>query len=207
MTAAMRRMVLRSDAVVRRTEETVIMGTNTPKNNRTDQTTAEQNLVDGLNKHAQTITSMVIAGVTMTTKDIIANLQTRILSAKTAQSTRATWQTAVKTDKEDRVKTRTFVSGLKQALLVAFAGQIDALADFGLVARKPRVLTPEQKTAAAAKAKATRAARHTVGSKQKKAIKGTVPQTAPATPPASPAATPAPAPAVAPTPATTPHQS
>jgi hypothetical protein len=50
---------------------------------------------------------------------------------------------------------------------VALAGSIDGLADFGLTPRKVRVLTPEKKAIAAAKAKATRAARGTKGSVQK----------------------------------------
>ena len=110
------------------------MGTNTPKKNRNDQTAAEQTLIDGFNKHAATIPSIVIAGASDTTKDIVATLQSRIDSAKAALSTRATWQTAVQADRTMRDKTKTFVSGLKQALLVAFAGQIDTLADFGLTA-------------------------------------------------------------------------
>jgi len=184
------------------------MASNEPKKNRQDQSAAEQKLIDGLNKHAQTITSLVIGGATMQTKDIITNLQALIASAGSVQSTRATWQSAVKTDRDERAKLKTFVSGLKQALLVAFAGSIDTLADFGLTARKVPVRTPEQKTAAAAKAKATRAARHTAGKKQKAAIKGTVPTTAPATPPAAPS--PAPAPVTAPAGTATPvatHQS
>ena len=127
-------------------------------------------MIDGLNKHAQTIQSLVIAGATMTTKDIIEHLQARIDSAKGAQTTRATWQNAVKSDKDERAKSRGLLSGVKQALLVAFAGQIDTLADFGLNPRKPRVLSPEQKTTAATKARATRAARHTMGKKQKAAV-------------------------------------
>jgi hypothetical protein len=176
------------------------MGSNTPKNNRKDETAAWQQLIDGLNKHAATITSVVIAGASVTTKDIIGTLQARIATAKAAQSTRATWLAAVQADRDDHDKTKTFVSGLKQALLVAFAGQIDTLADFGLTGRKPRVLTPEEKVAVAAKAKATREARHTMGKNQKAAIKGTVAPTAPAaptvpapvvTPPAAPAPVPA----------------
>jgi hypothetical protein len=41
-----------------------------------------------------------------------------------------------------------------------------------LTPRKPHVVTPEVKVAAAAKAKATRAARHTMGAQQKAGIKG-----------------------------------
>lgn len=165
------------------------MGINTPKNNRIDQTTAEQTLIDGFNKHAAAIPSMVINGVVRTTKDIVATLQSRIDSARTALSTRATWQTAIRTDQALRDTTKTYVSGVKQGLLVAFAGQLDTLADFGLTARAKHVATPEEKIVAAAKAKATREARHTMGSKQKAAIKGTVTPTAPA-----PAVPPAPTP-------------
>ena len=63
---------------------------------------------------------------------------------------------------------------MKQGLLVAFAGQLDTLADFGLTARAKHVATPEEKLASTAKAKATRAARHTMGSRQRAKIKGTV---------------------------------
>ncbi len=99
---------------------------------------------------------------------------------------------------------------MKQTLLVFYAGQVQTLTDFGLTARKTPVVSPETMVAAAAKAKATRAARHTLGKKQKAKITGTVVTTAPAVPPpatppaAPPAATvvvaPAPAPVVTPKP-------
>jgi hypothetical protein len=184
------------------------MGTNTPKNNRTDQVAADQKLIDGLTKHAATITSLVIAGATFTTSEIVGKVQARVDDAIAVRSTRATWQNAVKKEKDGRLASRTFVSGLKQALLVAFSGQIDALADFGLTARKPRVLTPQQKSAATAKAKATRAARHTMGKVQKSKITGVTPPVpgpapvppapAPATPPTQAGPSPAAAPVVAP---------
>jgi hypothetical protein len=117
------------------------MGNNTPKKNRIDQTAAEQALIDGFNKHAAAIPSMVISGATQTTKDIVATLQSRIDSARAALSTRATWQTAIRTDRTLRDTTKTYVSGVKQGLLVAFAGQLDTLADFGLTARSAAVLS------------------------------------------------------------------
>jgi hypothetical protein len=180
-------------------KKAIIMGTNTPKKNRTDETTSEQLLIDGLNKHAAAIQAIAIAGASVTTKDIVATLQSRIDSAKAALSTRATWRTAVQADRALRDKTKTFVAGLRQALLVAFVGQIDTLADFGLTGRKSTALTPEEMLVRAAKAKATRAARHTMGSKQKAEIKGTVAPTAPASPvPSAPTPSPTPAPPAAP---------
>ncbi len=115
-----------------------------------------------------------IGGTSFKTSDIIGILQARIDARNAAVATKATWQAGVKADKDERSKTKTVVSGLRQALQVSFAGLIDTLADFGLKPRKPRVMTPEQKQAAAAKAKATRAARHTMGSQQKKAVVGNV---------------------------------
>ena len=180
--------------------------------NRAQHQDADQKLIDGLNKHAQTVPSLMIGGTSYKTADVIGILQARIAAAKTPVLSRASWQTDVQADRDERAKTKAFVSGLRQALQVAFAGAIDTLADFGLKPRKTRTpRTPEEKAAATAKARATRAARHTMGSKQKAKVKGAAPQAAPAPAP-SPTATPT-APKAAeptptgPTPVTTPRQS
>jgi hypothetical protein len=198
----------------------------TTKSSRITHQAADQKMIDGFTKHAQTLTSLLIGNTTLKATDIIAILQGRLATSNAAQSTKATWQSAVKADRDERAKTKAYVDGVKQALQVVFSGSIDGLADFGLTLRKPRVLTPEQKAIAAAKAKATREARGTKGSVQKKAVKGNVtatfvvtpvegPKPAPATVPATtapeapvPTNAPAPAsPAPGPTPAagTTPH--
>jgi len=128
----------------------------------------------GLTKHASTLTSFMIAGKTIKTADVITALQSRQNTAKAVESARATWQAAVAADRTERSQSNAIVSGVKQSLQVMFAGSVDTLADFGLTPRKPHVVSPEAKVAAAAKAKATRAARHTGGTKQKAAIKGSL---------------------------------
>jgi hypothetical protein len=180
------------------------MSTNTPKKNRIDQNAADQKLIDGLTKHAATIPSLVIAGATVANKDIVTTLQARIAARGNAASTRATWRAAVKGEKDENTSSRALVSGVKQALQVMFAGQIEALGDFGMTPRKTRApIPPTAKVASAEKAKATRAARHTMGSKQKAKITGENPTGATA-PVVSPATPPLPAPPIAPSPATTP---
>jgi hypothetical protein len=172
------------------------MGSNMPKN-RTQQIDGDQKLIAGLNKHVSTVPALVIAGTTIATKDIVATLQPRIDTANAVLPARAGWLAAVQASDTELAKTRTFVSNLKQALLVAFSGQVDALADFGLTAKKPSVMSPETRVAAIAKMKATRAARHTMGSLQKKGIRGDVTgivvtpvETSPTTPaPTTPATT------------------
>jgi hypothetical protein len=199
------------------------MSTTNSSKARVDNQAADQKMIDGFNKHAQTVPSLFVAGTTLKAADIITVLQTRLSTANAAQSTRGTWQNAVKADRDERAKTKTLVDGVRQALLVALSGSIDVLADFGLSPRKPRVLSPEKKAVAAARAKATRKARGTMGKVQKKGVKGAVTATLVVTPQAgsqpavtapAPVTTPAPAPApatgapaTAPTPVggTTPH--
>ncbi|MGO9832803.1 MAG: hypothetical protein ACLP1X_01170 [Polyangiaceae bacterium] len=136
------------------------MPSNTPKKNRSDQTAAEQKLIDAMSKYEQTIPSFVIAGGPVTTKDIISVVQTLIDSASYVDATRAQWQRAVKADRAQRDKLKKFMSVLRQALMVAFAGSVDTLEEFGLTPRKPAAVTREERVAAAAKAKVTRAARY-----------------------------------------------
>jgi hypothetical protein len=165
---------------------------------------ADQKMADGFAKHGQLVASLMVAGTSYKAADIVTVLQARLSTAAAAQSTRASWQNAVKADKDERARTKPFVDGVRQALLVAPSGSIDTLADFGLSPRKVRVITPEQKAIAAAKAQATRKARHTMGSVQKKDVKGSVTATLVVTPvagPASAAATPAAVAAPAATPA------
>jgi hypothetical protein len=149
------------------------MSSNVPKKNQTDQTVADQKLIDGLTKHAATLPSIVIAGTSTTTAAIVAKLQARIAAISTVQTTRATWRAAVQAERTEVAATKAFVSAVRQALLVAFTGQVDVLADFGLTPRAKHVATPAENLVRAAKSKATRAARHTMGSKQKAEVKGT----------------------------------
>ncbi len=153
------------------------MGSNKPKNNRIDQNANDQHLIDGLNDLKAKLASMLLVGAVVPTNDLVATLQSRIDARKTTESTRASWQTAVKAERDLEDKTKTVVSALKQSLLAAFAGDIETLTKFGLTSRRQHVPTPDEKVAAAEKAKATRAARHTMGPKQRAAIKGVVPPT------------------------------
>jgi hypothetical protein len=151
-------------------------------------------MIDGVKKHEHDLPMVVILGQSYKTADLVTVLQGRCDAANAAIQTKAVWQNAVKADHDERAKTNPFVSGLRQALLVAFGASIDSLADFGLAARKKTVRTPEERVAANEKALATRKARHTMGKNQKQAIKGNVVGVV-VTPVTSPETSSAPAPA------------
>ena len=174
--------------------------------NRSQLQAADEKLRLGLIKHAPTLVSFVVAGATVKTDEVVTVLQSRENTAKAAESARATWRAAVAEDRNERAQSGPMISGVKQTLHVMFAGSPDTLADFGLTPHKPRVVSPDVKVAAAAKAKATREARHTQGKVQKAKVKGAldgVKLVVTAQPPATATAT-APAPAAAPSPAPAP---
>ena len=148
------------------------MGINTPKQSRPRRTVANQKLAEGMDKHQATLKAVVIDGVEYTAAQAVSELEEIIAAAELAVSSHASWLAAVAADLEKLESSANFVSGLRQAIMAAFGKKVDVLVDFGLTPRKSVVLTPEQKQEAAAKAKATRAARHTMGRRQKAAITG-----------------------------------
>jgi hypothetical protein len=143
-------------------------------------------------------TSILLQQTTYTVPQFTAKVQSVMAPLQAVVNARSALKTAI----DDRTVAMPgivqFLAGV-YAVLPQYLGATADLTKFGKKPAKARQpLTTEQRAAANAKAAATRAARHTMGKNQKKAIKGTV-ATAPATPvaPATPAVTPA-TPAVTP---------
>jgi hypothetical protein len=74
------------------------------------------------------------------------------------------------------------VQAYRSWVVATYGNAPSTLADYDVTPRKvPTPLTAEQQVAKAQKAAATRKARNTMGSKQKKSVKGTVPAAVPTT--------------------------
>jgi hypothetical protein len=174
----------------------------TKSNKRSDQVAADQAMIDGIQKFLSQLASMPVGSQNMTPADIVKVFQARVDAGKAVQTANAARITAVKANKDERQKTSAFVQAFRRIVVGMFLQSPDTLAVFNLTAPKAAKRTVATKSAAVAKSKATRTARNTMGSKQKKSIKGSVPEasTAPAekTPAATSGPTPAPAPAVLP---------
>jgi hypothetical protein len=150
--------------------------------NRTTQTAADQQLVDGLTTNAALIGTLTIAGKQVKPADVVQVLQTRIAAGKAATAAKVNLKAASNTAKTTLAETRALIRAVRQALRLMFANDINLLATFGLAPTKTPITKPAIKVESAAKAKATRAARGPTGKKQRKAIK------APAAPTPAPAA-------------------
>ncbi len=150
-------------------------------------------LIAGTQKHMPT-GSLTVGGATYTGATIVQALQGLADSLASVDAAKASWKEALKNETDARAKVGPVVQDYRSWLVASLGNAPSTLADYGLSPPKARTpLTAEEKVAQAQKAKATRAARHTMGSVQKKAVKGTVPAAAPVIPStASPPVAPSP---------------
>ncbi|HZU82221.1 MAG TPA: hypothetical protein VE987_04860 [Polyangiaceae bacterium] len=174
--------------------------------NRTSTQARDAQVIAGIQKHLQNVPSIPLGGSAYTPADLAKLVQSRIDSAATVTAAKAAWHATVVSHEALNTKLTPTVRSLRQYVINVYGATSPVLADFGFAPPKTATRTPEEKAAAAAKAKATRAARHTAGKKQKKVVKGnvtgivvtpvTAPEEAPVTP-APPAVTPTAAPPTA----------
>jgi hypothetical protein len=149
-----------------------------PRTSTRQQQAADQALIDGFQKQQATIpSSLLIAGAPVPTTTIVSTLQGRMATRAAKGAAWAAYQAAVQACRDLIEGSQALVSSARQAVEVMFAGQIEELADFGLQPRRaPAPPTPQQMAVRVARARATRAARHTLGPVQKSKITGANPK-------------------------------
>ena len=104
-----------------------------------------------------------------------SKLQTLIDLRSDVDAAKATATAKIATETAQAPALLALMGALGSYVKATFGSSPDVLADFGLAPKARAQVTVETKAVAAAKRKATRAARHTMGPKQKKAITGVVP--------------------------------
>jgi hypothetical protein len=134
---------------------------------------AEQ-LIAGTNKHLANVTQVMLAGGSFTPAQVTERLQELVNLRNDVDAAKASTKAKLAAEKANMPALRTHMDALVTFVKAAFGNAPDVLADFGLHPKARTPLTVEAKTAAAAKRKATRAARHTTGPKKKLSIKGDV---------------------------------
>jgi hypothetical protein len=152
-------------------------------------------IISGVQKHYPG-GQLVLASQTFNLpSDLVKFIQADIDASDAADKVRADWLAAVQVQTDAHQKVGPVLRAFKRQVLAQFGDTQDAsstLADFGYAPPKVAAKSAETKATAAEKGRATRAARHTMGKKQKQPVKGTVPTTA--SPPAVPASPPTPGP-------------
>jgi hypothetical protein len=133
-----------------------------------------QALIAGTKQHIPN-GSFTFGSTVYTTASLIGLLQSLADAIAGADTAHAGTKDAVATLRAARAKVGPVLLAYRRQLLGMFSNAAQTLADFGVQPPKARTpLTSEKKAAAAAKRKATRQARGTVGKKKKLAVKGDV---------------------------------
>jgi hypothetical protein len=142
---------------------------------KTDEASLATQLVAGAQKHLANMGQLVIAGGTFTLAQASAQLQAFAKLRSDVEATRAALRVKLDAETAQGPGARAFFLAFIAFVRAAFGASADVLADFGLQPKKaPAPRTAEQKAAAAAKAKATRAARGTIGKRKRALVKGNV---------------------------------
>jgi hypothetical protein len=142
--------------------------------NRPTTQARDAQIILGIQKNLQHVSSLSIGGTTFTPDALVKLVQGHIDLINAIAASRATWHSQVVSGQALSAQLTPILRGLRQYVINANGETSPVLADFGFTAPKKRVLTPDEKAAAAVKAKATRKARNTMGKVQKKNVKGTV---------------------------------
>ncbi len=136
--------------------------------------------------------NIVLAGETQSAKTIESAMNDVTSADDTCDELHMKLEAATKVAKAARAKATVLTASLKKYVVAHFGESSPVLADFGFTPRKLAQKTVAEKFQTVEKQLATRAARHTMGSRQKSAIHGSI---APSPVPA-PVVQPAPAPVV-----------
>ena len=123
-------------------------------------------------------TNLVLGGTTYSPAELQVFLQADVDANDASTVARAKWLGAVTAARATDATALPVLTAIEHAVQAQYAGsatQSTVMADFGYASPNRKVLTAAEKSAAAAKARATRAARHTMGSRQKAKVTGVVP--------------------------------
>jgi hypothetical protein len=152
--------------------------------NKTNRGSRLRKTIAGILKYFPNLT-VTLAGVSYTSNDLIKLFQSDIDTSTVSANAKAAWLADVQLERDSHRKVDPVFRHFRSWVITQLGDTQDAaqkLDDFGFAPRKTRKKTAEKKAAAAVKAKATRTARHTMGSLQRKSVTSAVQVTLAATP-------------------------
>jgi hypothetical protein len=139
---------------------------------RTTMQMNDQKMSDAVLLHLGTIASLPVGNTAMTPVQIAQIFKDRVATNQAVMDATAKRVEALQTDQDKRAQTDPVTKAVRRIVQGMFAQSPAILADFGLTPLKVATKSVETKSVAVAKAKATRVARHTMGSRQRAKITG-----------------------------------
>jgi len=143
--------------------------------NRATEQARDANIIAGIQKHLQSVTSISLDGVAYAPADLVKLFQSQIDQANACTAAKTAFLNTVKAKAALDAEVKPILELLQSYVGNAFGRSSQAFGDFGFTLRKSnKVQNTEDKAAAAKKREATRKVRNTMGSRQKEKVKGTV---------------------------------
>jgi hypothetical protein len=121
--------------------------------------TRDSKLVAGIKKLLATSSPLPLGSNTMTIPEIVSMLEARLAADGPVVTAKAAWMAEIAKERALIQQSEPHVVALRKYLEVIFGDKPEALAEFGIVVKKPRVLTSEELAMKTDKARKTRQAR------------------------------------------------
>jgi hypothetical protein len=131
-------------------------------------------LIAGTEKHLTGATPVTLLGSSLTPAQITAQFQTLVNLRTDVGAAQATAKAKLAAETAQTPPLRALMGAFVAYVKATYGNSPDVLADFGITLKSRAPLTTEAMAAAVVKRAATRVARHTMGTQQKKGIKGAV---------------------------------
>src|SRR5215472_16649023 len=131
-------------------------------------------LESGIKTNLSDTPSLVVGGVTYTPSEAIAKVDSFLAVQTNAANAKNAYHTAITNEKTSNLAARTFRAQMHGYCIARYGADSPKLAEFSFTPAKPKKSLVTTKAIAAAKTKAARVARNTMGKKQKLKIKGSV---------------------------------
>jgi hypothetical protein len=147
-----------------------------PTPNRPTQQDNFRKIVQAIPQYLSHVATILLAGTSFTPTTLVQFFEQQIALLDDATSAKALLAQKVAAIKANKATQGAVLKGFNDFILGAFANQPATLASFAVTPRKVPVKTANIKALAAAKVVATRTARKTMGKRQRKAVKGVVPE-------------------------------
>jgi hypothetical protein len=130
-------------------------------------------IIEGLTKHFTKRNTYWVGGKQYTQRQLIDLFRSQIEAIDEVDAAHAAVASAVARERAVALRIRELARQLKHTLVMDLGFSITGWADFGLeLPKKPGPKTVKAKAEGARKAQATRQARHTMGKRQRKKVRG-----------------------------------
>jgi hypothetical protein len=143
-----------------------------PRHAKSTKTQRDERMVAGLMKHRQELAIIERHAGLESVEAVVARYQAHLDALQRVDATAAVWRTAVSQEENVEAQIKKLTRRMKNLLCGTYGEQSPTLLDFGIAPRKRAKIGVEKMRVTVEKRNATRKARHTMGKKQKKAVKG-----------------------------------